>query len=250
MSRIIKGREWARDSGPLEGDVDTDAYMGRDTEDVAAVFASAEVMRLTAQRAERLLKKAAARASATVSEAESQARSLAEEAYNAGYASGRHEGLEAGRKEAVVAMRKEAAGHLDAMARAVEELQALRREILQEAEPELIKFASRIAEKILRRELADPSATVDVARSLIAEVEDESRVTVYLPEAAAVVSDVEERLQGASRRHLTIATDPALGPGDVRIETEWGWVDGRLALRWDRLMRAFEEAVVDDEGGG
>lgn len=247
MSRIVKRSAWVAVVDTFPGELQEDRPASRDRNEVAAVFASAEVMRLASQRADALLQAASKKAAALVAKAESQARELAKKAYQEGFAQGRKEGLEAGRAEATQSVMRAMESHFTSLDKAVADIVALRREILREAEPELVKFAARIAEKIVRREFAQPEATADLARSLLAEVEDESRITVYLPEAVAQSPDLKRRLQEGVNKHLSVAADPALQPGDVRIETQWGWVDGRLQLRWERLMRAFEEAVVSDE---
>ena len=84
---------------------------------------------------------------------------------------------------------------------------------------------------------------------LLAEVRDESRITLYLPEGVQRTEDEALKLADGDSSggiQLVVKHDPTLSLGDVRIETAWGWIDGRASVRWQRLVEALRRGIDDD----
>lgn len=215
-----------------------------------ALFEAATIVREASKRAARLLQSAAERAEDTVVTATNRIETIEAEARKKGYEEGFAAGFAEGKEKAAKQVRAELVHILTSLENAVDHLGNERRAALAQMESDIVKFAVLLAERVIRRELPDPETTVSIAGSLLHDLKEESRVIVHLPPAVAEHPEVERRLSEAaagSGVRWKIAADPGLQMGDVRIETEWGWVDGRASIRWSRLIRSLEEAVRHDE---
>lgn len=216
----------------------------------AAVLDAAQIMRAAEERAAAVLRAAEEQAAALLEDQQRELVRLREEAVRRGYEEGYAEGRAAGERAAQDAAQGHLAELAAAVRRASEELSQLRRQVLAEAEGDIVKFAILVAERVLRGELADPQRTWAIARSLLAEVADESYVKVFLP--PCVGDPAEGRVQLATAApgsgvRVEIEIDPSLGPGDVRVETRWGWLDGRAPVRWRRLVEALQRGAMGDD---
>lgn len=251
MSSIIKAEN-------IEADVQRDTarkalpkpHRRNASRTAASVVDAAAIVQSARTRAAAILQGAQTAATRIVEEAEERATVLREqsmeEGYREGYARGSAEGYEAAEREGQRRWQEA----VEALELARQELEAVRAEALASAERDMVKFAVLIAEKILRAELADPERTLAIARSLLAEVRDESSVTLYLPAELGMHDEGSSRLvEGASGTgvQLVVKSDPTLGLGDVRIETAWGWIDGRAPVRWRRLIEALRRGIDDDD---
>lgn len=219
--------------------------------DATGVFDAAEIMRRAAQRAAALLREAERKSEQQLAAAAAEIERLEEETRRKGYEAGFAEGFAEGRAEGEAQARREASGLLESLSAAVQEIGELRRALLVEAADDAVKFAVLIAEKIVKQVLQDPEATARLAGELLQELREESRVVIYLPPEAVEHPETERIIAqraGDAGVRWTLAADPSLAPGDVRIETEWGWVDGRGSVRWARLIRALEESVAHQTG--
>lgn len=219
-------------------------------ESTRALFDAAAIVREASQRAARMVRLAAERAENIVAAATNRVEAIEAEARKAGYEEGFDAGFAAGKEEAAKQVREEMAQIFTALEKAVNDLGQERRTALARMESDIVKFAVLLAERVIRRQLPDPETTVSIAGSLLHDLKEESRVTIHLPPAVVEHPEVERRLSevaAGSGIRWKIAADPSLRMGDVRIETEWGWVDGRASIRWSRLIRALEEAVRHDE---
>lgn len=215
-----------------------------------ALFEAATIVRKASKRAARMLQTAAEQAQDTVITATDRVEIIEEDARKAGYEAGYSAGFEAGKEQAAQHFREELADVFTSLENAVDYLGKERRAALARMESDIVKFAVLLAERVVRRQLPDPETTVSIAGSLLHDLKEESRVIVHLPPAVAEHPDVERRLgevAAGSGVRWKIAADPGLQMGDVRVETEWGWVDGRAAIRWSRLISSLEEAVRHDE---
>jgi type III secretion protein L len=127
---------------------------------------------------------------------------------------------------------------------AVEEANSVRDRRLAENEPELIRLAVRIAEKIIGEELRlNPQATVSITRQCLQWLRPER--TVMLRVSPAELDLVRERidsLREAAGPHRTIEViaDPGIGCGGCIMESEYGVIDARLETQ----IRCMEEILL------
>ncbi|GEJ57281.1 FliH/SctL family protein [Anaeromyxobacter diazotrophicus] len=138
------------------------------------------------------------------------------------------------------------AGREEGLARATELVAraALARErLLAGARAELADLALELARRIVTRAAAlDPEVVIELAGRALEVARGHSALTVRAhPEDLAALRAAEPRLAGGAGggRALAWAADPALARGEVRVETEAGAVDARLAPQLEALGRAL-----------
>jgi type III secretion protein L len=127
---------------------------------------------------------------------------------------------------------------------AVEEANAVRDRRLADSEPELIRLAVRIAEKIIGEELRlNPQATVSIARQCLQWLRRER--SVMLRVSPAEMDLLRERINslheiGGPQRSIEVIADPAISPGGCIVESEYGVIDARLETQ----IRSMEEILL------
>ncbi|MGB9804254.1 FliH/SctL family protein [Desulfofundulus sp.] len=201
----------------------------------------------TRGKSEEILAAARREASAILEQARQEAEALArEEAARA-----REEGLQAGREEGYREGYRKALEDAAAEAQALREearqvlLQAeeIRRATLEGLEGELVALAREMAEKIVAAQLTiDPAIVLNIVREALEAARIREQVVVYVnPEQKKLVEERREEIllslpPGAV---LNIIGDPAIKPGECRIETADGRVDATLESRWQALEKVL-----------
>jgi flagellar assembly protein FliH len=108
----------------------------------------------------------------------------------------------------------------------------------------LIPIAIVLAERLLGAALAlDPGLIVDLARSVIDETRGARRAVI---EAHPLDADeLTERLttNGLGLHSLEVRSDERLARGELRLHTDLGTIDARLAPRFERLAAALRDAL-------
>ncbi|MEZ6243771.1 MAG: FliH/SctL family protein [Phycisphaerales bacterium] len=184
-----------------------------------------------------------------------------EEGLAQGLERGKHEGLEAGRaegREAALAEWREKLGTLEASwAKALDQFIATRDGMLTEARTDVVRLATLIAERVIKRAIEhDPG----VVQDQIAEALDllarptRARVAVH-PEDETLAREVVPSLLARFEKahHIEIETDPALARGSCVVRTgEGGQIDASIAGQLDRLVRDLlpGESQAPSEGAG
>jgi type III secretion protein L len=127
---------------------------------------------------------------------------------------------------------------------AVADVNAARDRYLAENEPELIRLAVRIAQKIIGAELrVNPEAIVSIARECLQGVRRERSLTLRVPPADVdLVRRTIDVLREAvgPHRSIEVVGDPAVGSGGCIVESEYGVIDARLETQ----MRCLEEILL------
>src|SRR5262249_31023315 len=127
---------------------------------------------------------------------------------------------------------------------AIADADAVRDRRLAESEPELIRLAVRIAQKILGEELrTSPEAVVGVARACLRGLGRQRSLTLRVSPADADVLrrriDVL-RESGGRDRDIEVVGDSAVTVGGCIVESEYGVVDARLETQ----IRCMEEILL------
>lgn len=153
-------------------------------------------------------------------------------------------------KEAVFAESAErgyAAG-LDKWNDALAEAWKQREQFLLRNEPELLKLAVAIAEKIVRHSVQlDTSTILQTVREALKSARNERRVTIKVnPAEEAVLRKEAGSLQmlGAEVGELVIVPNPSVAAGGCIVESELGVIDAQLGTQLasieKALMRRFD----------
>jgi flagellar biosynthesis/type III secretory pathway protein FliH len=125
---------------------------------------------------------------------------------------------------------------------------ALRQQELKHVEKEadrIIPLAVALAERLLGAALAlDPSRIVHIARGVFDEARGARRAKVDAhPSDASVLMD-QLTTAGLDVQSVEIREDPTLARGELRLQTDVGTIDARLAPRFERLAAALRDALL------
>lgn len=149
-------------------------------------------------------------------------QALVERAAADAYERGRSDGRAEGESAAVDAVRRQADEARAALATALEDARRRAEAAREELVDEAVALAFAMAEVILGHEPHDGGAVLTArVREALDRIEDPQSV-VHVN--SGDLRHVSEALHGV--RHVTVAADPALRPGEARIDG--GWADAEL----------------------
>ena len=220
-------------SAPREPDVDFDAIRLQ----AQAVLDEAE------RDAEAVLADAHERARALIEDAAGRADTIAQDARKRGHDDGFHAGraaADAEMNDMLVTMR----GLLE-MAR-VE-----RHKLIEEAEPELVRLALGIAERVLHQQVAlDRGVVVEMAKTAIARLIERDTVTVRVnPADLERMRDHRDELMAIGDiRNMRLLEDKRVDRGGVVVETDAGTIDARIGTQLDearKILHIEDDVIVE-----
>lgn len=209
------------------------------------------------RRAQALLAEAEASAQSILSEARDRANRLIDEAL-AGATRISEEARSIGRREGLEAGRQEALAEAEALAqRAREEARSLvegavseRHQILVGAKEEMVNLTMATVRRILHSEIsARPEAIGDMITAALDKVRGQEEITVKVSpgDASCVEGRRGEWLSNLpGTRSLEVFAEEGLGPGDFGIQTDQGYVDGRV----NRQVEEIEEGLRSGDTQG
>lgn len=151
-------------------------------------------------------------------------------AYEQGYSSGLTIGKEEGKREYLEALNK--------VADSINSLGRLKEDLIREYEPEIIKLAIKIAEKILKREVEIKSDhIVEIVSSLVSQLKDKSKVIIKLsnPDYNQLKDNQKLTELKYIAKNFEIVEDPSLSRGDVLIDTSFGVIDGSINSQLEKI---------------
>jgi type III secretion protein L len=169
--------------------------------------------------AKEIVARAAAEAEAIRREAERAAHEVRENAYQEGYSTG-----------------------LAELNRHLLDARVARDRLLAEAEPEILRLAVRIAEKIIGRELERNQAIVDIVKTALRQAQQSRTVTIrFNPADLPVIQAGRDRVgRSDPNRFVERVAVSQIGSGGCLIETESGSIDARLETQF----RILEDALL------
>ncbi len=222
--------------------------------DAVPSFESAEPVSVpveqVAAKARALVDEAEVRASALLSEAHERSKQLIEDAANRAAElievigkRAHDEGVVAGTDQA----NREMSDMMATMHNLVDMARVERHKLIESAEPELVRLAVGLAERILHQQIAlDRGVVVEMAKVAIARLIDRESVTVRVNPAdlERMRQHRDEFLNASDIKHLRIIEDQRVDRGGVLVETDGGTIDARIGTQLNEAKRVLH---VEDE---
>jgi flagellar assembly protein FliH len=188
--------------------------------------------------AESLLKQAQEHALELLKSAEAHANELRDSA--------RSEGHDAGYAEGKGAAEAELSPVIATMREVLQSTLAQRQEAVNAAEPELVRLAMAIAERIVHSEIsANPNVVVDNVRQALTRLVSREVVTLRLNPADLdmIRQHRDDIVEASDVEHLRIVEDARVDRGGVLIETEAGTIDAKISTQ----LREAKRAILTEE---
>jgi flagellar assembly protein FliH len=189
--------------------------------------------------AEKLMADARERATALGAQTAREAAAAADEARRQAH----DEGYLAGAKAA----QDETAAQLSTLRELVEATRSARHALLTTAEPELVRLAVTIAERVLHQQIAlDPGVVVEMAKAAIARIVDREKITIRVNPAdvAAMREQRDALLALGDVKTMRVIEDQRVERGGVIIETDAGNIDAKISTQVAEARKILH--IVDD----
>ncbi len=108
-----------------------------------------------------------------------------------------------------------------------------------------VALAVALAERLLGASLdLDPTRIVSLAQAIFAEARGARRAKVDAHPSDASVLREQLTTAGLDVQSIEIREDPTLARGELRLQTDLGNIDARLAPRFERLAAALRDALL------
>jgi flagellar assembly protein FliH len=231
---------YARDVPSMGGPPSAPAPPPAPQIDFEALQAEADAIIDGAQRdAEALLADAHARARAMIDDAGARAETIAETARRAAHDAGHAAGTQAAEREM--------SELLATMRNLIEMARAERHKIIESAEPELVRLAMGIAERVLHQQIAlDRNVVVEMAKVAISRLIERDSLTVRVNPAdlERMREHREDVLALGDVKNVRIIEDQRVDRGGVVVETDAGSVDARVTTQLAEVKKVLR--IEDD----
>jgi len=204
-----------------------------------------EILARAEAEAEQMIQQAQMQAQQMVQEAMAQASQAAEEARQQAGQQGYEEGLQAGLAEGRQAGQVELQQLIQTLKFQFIDLVKLRRQVLVDMEPEIVRLAWEVAKRVVGEELkTNRDVIVGVVRSSLFTLQERDEILIRVNpaeyESVKVHQDeFEAMIEGLKK--FVIQPDGAIELGSCSIETNLGNVDARIDTQFEAIRLGLEE---------
>jgi flagellar biosynthesis/type III secretory pathway protein FliH len=208
--------------------------------DVDAIASEARRLIDTAEeRAKALLQEAFDRATQMLAEAEKRGQAQAEKVTA--------EARTAGHAEATAAVDRDMSDMMTTMRNLVDMARVERHKLMESAEPELVRLAVGIAERVLHQQIAlDRGVVVEMAKVAIGRLVEKESVTVRVNpgDLERMREHRDELLDSGEIKNFRVVEDQRVDRGGVVVETDGGTIDARVSTQLNEAKRVLH---IEDE---
>lgn len=166
-----------------------------------------------------------------------KASEIEKEAYEKGFSEGERAGRETG-EEMVGAVLKQ-------YTQTLEELKALRRNLLIGSEREVVRLSLEVAKKVVKREVCvDEELILALVKVALSRLADQSVITVRVnPKDCQSILHFRESPGHRDSWHdgIKLVEDPLITRGGCLIETDSGVIDARVEEQFREIEKGFFE---------
>jgi len=200
--------------------------------------------------ADGLIDEAVGRAEALLGDARDRARALVEDAVirvSAMLDQARTDGRKDGYSAGADAANHEMSEMLETMRGLVDMAGVERHKIISAAEPEIVRLAMGIAERVLHQQIAlDRGVVVEMAKAAIARLVDRESITVRVNPAdlEGMRGHRDDVLALGDVKSMRIIEDQRVDRGGVVVETEAGTIDAKIQTQITEAKRVLH--IEDD----
>ncbi len=195
--------------------------------------------------AQQMADQARMQAQQIVEEAMAQAQQAAEEARQQAGQQGYQEGMEAGLAEGRQAGETQLQEMIEALKFQFVDLVRLRRKVMLDMEPEIVRLSWEIAKRVVGDELkSNREVIVGIVRSALATLGERDEINIRVnPQEFETVKGHQKALEAMIEglKKFVIQADGAIEAGSCSIETNLGNVDARIETQFEAIRLGLEE---------
>jgi flagellar assembly protein FliH len=155
---------------------------------------------------------------------------LERDAFAKGYAQGERAGAEAAATRTEAMLRR--------MSQTLEELSALRAEMIRRTERQMVQLILAIAERVVHREITlDRGLLVGMARAALDRLGEHASATIRLhPDDYSAIASTAAAHQGGQ---VQVVGDPVVSRGGCLVQSDFGFLDVSPDAQFRELARAL-----------
>ena len=204
-----------------------------------------EIIEKAQAEAEQMLQQAQMQAQQMVQEAMAQASQAAEEARQQAGQQGYQEGLQQGLQEGRQAGQVELQEMLHAVKVQFVQLAQLRRQVMVDMEPEIVRLAWEVAKRVVGEEIkTNREMILGIVRQSLLTLQERDEILIRVNSqdyetVKAHQSEFEAMIEGLKK--FTVQSDGAVEVGSCVIETNLGNVDARIETQFEAIRIGLEE---------
>jgi flagellar biosynthesis/type III secretory pathway protein FliH len=153
----------------------------------------------------------------------------------------------AGHAEGAAAADREMNDMMATMRNLVDMARVERHKLMESAEPELVRLAVGIAERVLHQQIAlDRGVVVEMAKVAISRLVEKESVTVRVNpgDLERMREHRDELLSNGEIKNFRIVEDQRVDRGGVVVETDGGTIDARISTQVNEAKRVLH---IEDE---
>jgi flagellar assembly protein FliH len=153
----------------------------------------------------------------------------------------------AGHAEGSAAADREMGDMMATMRNLVDMARVERHKLMESAEPELVKLAIGIAERVLHQQIAlDRGVVVEMAKVAIGRLVEKESVTVRVNpgDLERMREHRDEMLSNGEIKNFRVVEDQRVDRGGVVVETDGGTIDARISTQVNEAKRVLH---IEDE---
>lgn len=200
---------------------------------------AAEIVAVAESRREEILAAADRASDEMVRQAEMKVLALEAEVRKSGYDSGYLEGMAEGQREGN-RLRREGESHL-------QQATALREEMLERVEPQVVDLAICIAERLVSTQLnQEPETVVAIVRDALRQIREAGEILIRIhPQDLLICREKLSEMQAELRENssLNLLADDTLKRGGCRIETSGAIIECLLDERFAKLREVLSDVA-------
>jgi flagellar assembly protein FliH len=198
-----------------------------------------ELVATAEQHAKAMIDDAHGRAAGLIADAVARAQTLVEttkaEAHNQGYSEG------------TLAADREMSDMMTTMRNLVDMARVERHKLIEDAEPEIVRLAVGIAERVLHQQIAlDRGVVIEMAKVAIGRLVDRESVTVRVNpgDLERMREHRDEFLSAGDIKNFRVIEDQRVDRGGVVVETDGGTIDAKISTQFNEAKRVLH--IEDD----
>lgn len=175
-------------------------------------------------------------------------RAAAEErGYTAGYSKGYEEGYAKGEREAKTYYQREWDSRIAQLSAVLDEVLNFRAALVEHYKSDIVELAIEVAKAVIRTDVdRDDSVVLNVIEECLRKASSPTTLTIKvnladLPVVVEAKRDIAARFP--TLESIEVVDDPSVERGGCLIETDSGFLDGRIDQQVDRIKKALDRAL-------
>lgn len=156
-------------------------------------------------------------------------------------------GKEEGSKSAFEAVKEELDRKVSEFSQIIEELKALRSQVLKTQEKELIELVFQVGKKIALKDLSEDSTVIkNLLESILTEYEKEDEIKLYL--SPSDTKFLNEQIESGNFKFgdlskLKVIEEQSMTNGGCRVQTQFGSIDSQVEQRVENLWSSLKSRM-------